>query len=135
MFRVIRVFGIMAMPALFAVAAASAQTPPPAPTPAPAPAPTPAPAPAPDSALAAYEGEYLLVQGARQADLKIWIEEGSLRGQINDGDPSTLRPNGEHKFLHGTNANIWLIFTVENGKAVSVEVNMRGNLINGTRKQ
>ena len=105
--------------------------------------PAPAPAPAPAAAqvqpaltgLAVYEGTYALQAPSRTIDLRVWVgADGKLNGElVGAGRQTTFRPGGEHRFLHGTANDIWVLFTVANGRATGATMHQRGREISGTR--
>jgi hypothetical protein len=85
--------------------------------------------------LAVYEGTYALQAPSRMIDLRIWVgTDGKLNGElVGAGRQTTFRPGGEHRFLHGTANDIWVLFTVENGRATGATMHQRGREISGTR--
>jgi hypothetical protein len=85
--------------------------------------------------LAVYEGTYALQAPSRTIDLRIWVgTDGKLNGElVGAGRQTTFRPGGEHRFLHGTADDIWVLFTVENGRATGATMHQRGREISGTR--
>ena len=84
--------------------------------------------------LAIYEGTYALQGPNRVVDLRVWVDDmGKLNGEVM-GQETVFRPSGEHKFLHGTNDQIWVVFTIENGRATSAMLHQRGFEVSGARK-
>ena len=87
--------------------------------------------------LSIYTGTYALQAPDRVVDLRVWLDEaGSLTGQlVGLSNPTTLRPDTGHRFLHATRDDIWFLFTVENGRATRVTFNMPGRgEMSGARK-
>jgi hypothetical protein len=103
-------------------------TPPPAPTPAAQVQPA-------ATGLAVYEGTYALQAPQRTINLRIWVgDDARLHGElVGLGEQTTLRPNGEHMFLHADADDIWVRFTVEEGRATGATMHQRGREISGTR--
>jgi hypothetical protein len=119
--------------ALSALSLACASAAPEAPEPA-----SPAKAETAELGLKAYEGSYAMQAPNRLITLRAWVDaEGKLNGElIGTGNQTTFRPSGEeHKFLHATADDIWVVFTVENGRAVSATMHQRGREISGPRTQ
>jgi hypothetical protein len=102
---------------------------------APAPA-APAQARTAEAGLGIYEGTYALQAPSRVIDLRVWVDaQGRLNGElVGTGNQTTFRPGGEHRFLHAETDNVWVLFTVENGRATSATMGQNGREINGPRK-
>jgi hypothetical protein len=85
--------------------------------------------------LAMYEGTYSLQAPSRTIELRIWVgEDAKLHGELMGMDQQTIwRPAGEHKFLHATLDDAWVVFTVENGRATGAMMHQRGREISGKR--
>ncbi len=85
--------------------------------------------------LAMYAGTYSLQAPSRTIQLRVWVgDDGKLHGElVGMGPQTTLRPAGEHRFLHGTADDIWVQFTVEDGRATSALMHQRGREISGRR--
>lgn len=107
-----------------------------------APASAPPSAPAPTQAQPAraeagvYEGTYALQAPNRAIDLRVWVDaQGQLNGElVGTGQQTTLRPGGEHRFLHATRDDVWFQFTMENGRAASATMHQGDREISGPRK-
>ena len=126
---------LLLLVALSALTAGCASTAPEAPAPA-TPAQTQTQTPAAND-LSIYTGTYALQAPDRVVDLRVWLDEaGSLTGQlVGLSNPTTLRPDTGHRFLHATRDDIWFLFTVENGRATRVTFNMPGRgEMSGARK-
>jgi hypothetical protein len=59
--------------------------------------------------------------------------QGQLKAEVVGRGETTLRPSTEHRFLHGARDDIWLLFTVENGRATGVTMHQAGREISGPR--
>jgi CubicO group peptidase (beta-lactamase class C family) len=83
-----------------------------------------------------YEGTYALQAPNRVIDLRVWVDaQGQLNGElVGPGDRTTFRPGGEHRFLHALRDDIWVQFTVENGRATRATMAQGGREISGPRK-
>ena len=90
--------------------------------------------PAP-TGLAVYEGTYALEAPARTIELRVWVgDDGKLNGELMGmGQQTTFRPGGEHRFLHASADDIWVVFTVEDGRATGATMHQRGREISGKR--
>jgi hypothetical protein len=101
------------------------------------PAPAPAQARSSDTGLARYEGTYALEGPNRTLDLRVWVDaEGRLNGEmVGSGQQMIFRPSTEHKFLHPTQDDLWVLFTVDDGRATSVTMHSPNREISGPRKQ
>jgi hypothetical protein len=88
-----------------------------------------------EAGLSMYEGTYALEAPTRVINLRVWVDkEGKLNGElVGMGQFTTFRPSTEHKFLHGNADDIWVLFTVENGRATSATMHQRGREISGPR--
>jgi hypothetical protein len=113
--------------------AACASAAPEAPSAAPAPAQSQAAAPV---GLGIYEGTYALQAPNRVLDMRVWVDaQGRLNGElVGTGNQTTFRPGGVHRFLHGESDNVWVVFTVENGRATSATMGQNGREISGPRR-
>ena len=91
--------------------------------------------PAATAGLAMYEGTYSLQGPSRTIELRIWVgEDAKLHGELVGMNQQTIwRPAGEHKFLHATLDDAWVVFTVENGRATGATMHQRGREISGKR--
>ena len=100
------------------------------------PAPAQAQSPAANPALSIYEGTYALQAPNRVIDLRVWVDaQGRLTGElVGLGDQTTFRPSTGHRFLHATMDDAWVLFTVQDGRAVSATMHQRGREISGPRK-
>ena len=97
--------------------------------------PVPAATQAAAAGLSAYEGTYTL-QGNRVIELRVWVDaENKLNGElVGMGQSTTFRPSDTaHRFLHGNADDIWVQFTMENGRATAATMHQRGREINGPR--
>lgn len=107
-------------------------------TAAPEPATTAAPAQAQtaDAGLGVYEGTYALQGPNRVIDLRVWVDaQGRLNGElVGTGNQTIFRPSTGHRFLHATSDNVWVLFTVENGRATGLTMHQGGREISGPRK-
>ena len=86
--------------------------------------------------LGAYEGTYTLQGTNRVIELRVYVDaEGKLNGElVGMGQSTTFRPSDTpHKFLHGNADDIWVVFTMENGRATAATMHQRGREINGPR--
>ena len=86
--------------------------------------------------LSMYEGTYLLQGPTRVIELRVYVDaQGSLNGElVGMGQQTTFRPSStEHRFLHGSADDIWVQFTIENGRATGALMHQRGREISGTR--
>jgi hypothetical protein len=85
--------------------------------------------------LAIYAGTYALQAPQRTIDLRIWVgDDAKLHGElVGMGEQTTLRPSGEHRFLHADSNDIWVLFTVEDGRATGATMHQRGREISGAR--
>lgn len=84
---------------------------------------------------ARYGGTYALqLPEGRTLELRVFVEDGQLKAQATGQNASRLRWQGGHAFLHGTDAGIRLVFTVEGGRATSVTLHQGGGQFVGPRK-
>jgi hypothetical protein len=124
---------------LFAIAALSALTIACASTPSEEPAPVTATvqAPAQAAGLSMYEGTYALQVPSGVLDVRVYLDqEGQLNAElVGRGQQTVLRPSTAHKFLHGTRDDVWLLFTVENGRATSLTMHQAGREVSGARSK
>lgn len=119
--------------AVSALTAACASAPPEAPAPA-APAQT---QPA-GMGLSVYEGTYAVQAPDRVLTVRISAgADGTLNGELVElGQRATFRPSETgHRFLHATQVESWLQFTVENGRATTITLHRRGREMSGARTQ
>jgi hypothetical protein len=94
--------------------------------------------PAAATGLAMYVGSYALQGPRRTINLRVWVgDDARLQAELVGMDErTTLRPSSEeHKFLHGDSDDIWLWFTVQDGRATGVTMHQRGRQISGSRSQ
>ena len=104
---------------------------------APAPA-TPAQAQTTNAGLSMYEGTYALQAPSRVIELRVYVDnEGNLNGElVGMGQQTTFRPSETpHRFLHGSADDIWVQFTIENGRATGATMHQRGREISGQRSK
>ncbi len=80
----------------------------------------------PEEALSIYSGVY----DAGRAPIEVSIEEGALSAM-----GMRLRPVGNHVFLPTVDDYLEIIFTVEEGKAVSVRMEREGHVTKADRVQ
>jgi hypothetical protein len=101
-----------------------------------APATAPAQAQTADAGLGMYEGSYALEGPGRVIDVRVWVDtQGRLNGElVASGQQTILSPSGEHRFLHAMRDDIWLLFTVENGRATRLTMHQAGREISGPRR-
>jgi hypothetical protein len=85
--------------------------------------------------LARYAGTYALQAPSRTINLRVWVgDDARLHGElVGLGEQTTLRPGGEHRFLHADSDDIWVLFTVEDGRATGATMHQRGREISGAR--
>ena len=91
-----------------------------------------------DVGLAVYEGTYSLQAPSRVIELRVYADaEGKLNGElVGMGQQTTFRPSTTaHKFLHANADDIWVLFTIENGRATMATMHQRGREISGPRTQ
>ena len=101
-------------------------------------APSAAQTPAASAGLNAYEGTYSLQGPNRVIELRTYVDaEGKLNGElVGMNQQTTFRPTDTpHKFLHGDADDIWVVFTMENGRATSVLMHQRGREVTGPRSK
>lgn len=89
-----------------------------------------------NAGLGMYEGTYAMQGPGRVIDLRVWVDaQGRLNGElVGTGNQTTFRPGGEHRFLHAETDNVWVVFTMENGRATSATMGQNGREISGPRK-
>ncbi|HEY0741681.1 MAG TPA: hypothetical protein VGD40_09465 [Chryseosolibacter sp.] len=83
--------------------------------------------------LKKYEGEYLLQGETKTLPVKIFLENGELKAHPAGQTAGTMKYVGNHTFIHTTNADISVKFTVEKGKAVMMTLYQRGKQVDGKR--
>jgi hypothetical protein len=86
--------------------------------------------------LAMYVGTYEL-QGERGAlDVRVWLEDGMLHGElVASGRRTAFRPTAEpHKFLHESSDQVSFVFTVEDGRATALTMRQGTREARGPRK-
>lgn len=121
---------LVAVSALAVAACASAATESPAPV-------APAQAQAAPVGMGIYEGTYALQMPNGVLDMRIRVDaQGRLNGElVGTGNQTTFRPTStEHRFLHGQSDNVWVVFTVENGRATRATMAQSGREASGPRK-
>ncbi len=84
--------------------------------------------------IARYEATYAYVAGGNPREMRVFGDNGQLKAQIAGGRVVALRLAGEHAFVLDVDANIRVVFTVENGRATGVTVYQRGETLVGKRK-
>lgn len=96
----------------------------------------PAPVQAAPVGLRAYEGTYALQGASRVLDLRVWVDAGgALNGElVGQGEQTTFRPAGEHRFLHASRDDVTFVFTMENGRAASLTMTQGTRTISGPRR-
>ena len=101
-----------------------------------APASAPAPTQAAPAGMAVYAGTYALQAPSRVIELRVWVDaQGQLNGElVGTGNQTTFRPGGEHRFLHAATDNVWVQFTMENGRATGATMGQNGREISGPRQ-
>ena len=89
-----------------------------------------------DAGLSIYEGTYALQAPNRVLDVRVWLDaQGRLNGEmVGSGQQTIFRPSGEHRFLHAARDDIWILFTVENGRATGMTMHQAGREISGPRR-
>ncbi len=89
-----------------------------------------------DAGMGVYEGTYALQGPGRVLDLRVWVDaQGRLNGElVGTGNQTTFRPGGQHRFLHAQTDNVWVVFTMENGRATAATMGQNGREISGPRK-
>jgi D-alanyl-D-alanine-carboxypeptidase/D-alanyl-D-alanine-endopeptidase len=85
--------------------------------------------------LRTYEGTYLLDMGGRTVELRVWVAGERLMSELGGRTVSQLLPADEHEFTVAVNPTIRQIFTVRDGRAISVSMVQRGQAVVGQRKQ
>ena len=89
-----------------------------------------------NAGLTMYEGTYSLQAPSRVIELRVYVDnEGNLNGElVGMGQQTTFRPSETpHRFLHGSADDIWVQFTIENGRAMGATMHQRGREISGQR--
>lgn len=84
--------------------------------------------------IARYEGTYAYVSSGNARELRIYGENGQLKGQIIGGPLIALRHQGDHAFFAEAGVSVRVVFTIENGRAAGVTIYQNGQTIIGTRK-
>jgi hypothetical protein len=88
--------------------------------------------------LGMYEGTYALQAPSRVIELRVYVDhEGNLNGElVGMGQQTTFRASDTpHRFLHGNADDIWVQFTIENGRATGATMHQRGREISGQRSK
>jgi len=82
---------------------------------------------------ARYEGTYTLRLGEQSMELRIFSQDGRLMSQATGQSAFRLRAQGNHVFIPDFDDEVRLVFTVENGRAVSTMLHQGGREITGQR--
>lgn len=85
--------------------------------------------------MARYEGTYTLQADGMTLDLRVFAEEGRLMTQATGQGAHRLRAQGDHVFVPDFDDTVRLVFTVENGRAMSTTLHQAGRTIGGARTQ
>ena len=88
--------------------------------------------------LGMYEGTYSLQAPSRVIELRVYVDAaGNLNGElVGMGQQTTFRRSDTaHRFLHGEADDIWVQFTIENGRATGATMHQRGREISGQRSK
>lgn len=83
--------------------------------------------------LKKYEGEYLLQGETKTLQVRIFVENGKLHAHPAGQPAGIMKFVGDHTFIHTTNADIRVKFTLEKGKSVMMTLYQRGKQIDGRR--
>ncbi|HVK06392.1 MAG TPA: serine hydrolase domain-containing protein, partial [Armatimonadaceae bacterium] len=84
--------------------------------------------------VARYAGAYAVPSGAKTLELRVFGDGGQLKARVGEGAATRLRYQGGHRFVQGESGDVSLAFTVENGRAERVTVDLRGQVLRGRRK-
>lgn len=84
--------------------------------------------------IARYEGTYGIEVGTQTLELRIFGQDGQLMSQAPGQSVSRLRSQGDHVFAPDFDDTVRLVFTVEDGRAVSVALHQGGGVFTGERR-
>ncbi len=84
--------------------------------------------------MAPYVGTYTVEVEGRTVELRVFVEDGQIKGQPGGDSPSRLLYQGEHAFIPEVNLGFRLAFTLVDGRAESVTIHDDGEIYRGTRE-
>ncbi len=83
--------------------------------------------------MARYEGEYAVTMGSNTLGFRVFVEDGELMAQPAGQRATRLLHQGDHTFLAAVDADIRLVFSLEDGRAEQVTLHQGGQAATGAR--
>jgi D-alanyl-D-alanine carboxypeptidase len=82
--------------------------------------------------LATYEGTYMIKMGGQARSLRVYVEDGVLKGQAAGGRVGWFRNQGNHTFI-AESGDIKVTFQVANNRATKITIHQSGMVMQGDR--
>lgn len=84
--------------------------------------------------MALYEGTYLMREGERTQEMRVFVQDGQLMSQPGTQRPRRLLYQGNHEFRPDRALEFRVVFTFENGRAEAVTLSQGELSMSGRRR-